>query len=439
MVDTNPKVTIYNGGFGVVRLVKEIDCPNKGVNAPRIEDIASQIDTTSVRIKGIDSDIAVLEQNYKYDLVNLEKLMQRCVGEEIKANYTVGSEDKLIEGKLLSYFGNQVLIETGNEGEKEIEVFQASKLNLRGIVGKDLVLKPTLEWLIATDKPGKQNVELSYITNGMKWEADYVAVLAADSDDKMDLQGWVDIVNNSGQKFEDANLKLIAGDVRRETNQYAGRGRQMKAMAMSLDAEAAGFEEEQLFDYHMYELQRPATIADKEQKQIGLMKAEDIDADKRYVFNGNKVGIYMGFRNSKENNLGDPLPAGRIRFFKPDSSGTLQYIGESRIDHTTKNEDVKDLYLGNAFDIAVDTRITHQNRMANVHDSEVEYKVKNRKDEDITLEIPVHMGANRTMELRGDVSDVNVVEDSALMYTVHATVKPDAEKIVRVYTRHVQR
>jgi hypothetical protein len=236
----------------------------------------------------------------------------------------------------------------------------------------------------------------------MNWRADYVLLINAD-DTKGDLQGWVTLTNASGSSFDDAHLQLVAGDVNRVTDQ---RNYQLAgAMAKRAVADESQFQEQGFFEYHLYTLQRPATIRDNETKQVSLLEAAGFSVNKEFVLNGQhyyyagynspgqaikeKVGVYMQFRNSQQNKLGMALPAGTIRLYKKDDKGNQQFIGEDKIDHTPKDEDVR-VKVGDAFDIVAERKQTDFKVLASGHVYEYAYEIKIRNHKDG----PVHVIVN---------------------------------------------
>src|SRR3954471_6231887 len=245
----------------------------------------------------------------------------------------------------------------------------------------------------------------------MNWRADYVLVVNAD-DTKGDLQGWVTLTNNSGTTFEDARLQLVAGDVNRvsQDRDYAVAG----AMRAKTAEEESQFQEQGFFEYHLYTLQRPATIRDNETKQVSLLEAAGFDVQKEFVLNGQryyytgynnpgqpikeKVGVYMQFRNSQTNKLGMALPAGTIRLYKKDDKGNQQFIGEDKIDHTPKDEDVR-VKVGDAFDIVAERKQTDFKVLASGHLYEYAYeiKIRNHKDSPVTVVVNEPIGGDREM------------------------------------------
>src|SRR6185436_6787056 len=265
-------------------------------------------------------------------------------------------------------------------------------------VPKNLVATPTLVWDIESREAGAQTLEASYLTTGMNWKADYVLVVNAE-DTKGDLQGWVTLMNSSGGTFENARLQLVAGDVNRvsdeRTYQLAG------AMAKRDAVSESEFKEQGFFEYHLYTLQRPTSVRDNETKQVSLLEAAGFDVKKEFVVNGQhyeyrnynnpgqpikeKVGVYVQFRNAQQNKLRMPLPAGTIRLYKKDTSGNQQFIGEDKIDHTPKDEDVR-VKVGDAFDIVAERKQTDYKVIArNVYEYAYEIKIRNHKDTAVNI------------------------------------------------------
>jgi len=269
-----------------------------------------------------------------------------------------------------------------------------------------------LVWDVENTSTATQTIEASYLTNGLNWRSDYVLLINAD-DTKGDLQGWVTLTNASGATFENARLQLVAGDVNRVTDQernFAVAG----AMARKASMDEAQFQEQGFFEYHLYTLQRPATIRDNETKQVSLLEAAGFDVKKEFVLNGQryyytgynnpgqaikeKVGVYMQFRNSQTNKLGMPLPAGTIRLYKKDDKGNQQFIGEDKIDHTPKDEDVR-VKVGDAFDIVAERKQTDFKVLASGHLYEYAYeiKIRNHKDGPVTVVVNEPIGGDWEM------------------------------------------
>ena len=396
VIDTeaeNLEVTIYNVDLGVVKEYRAKYIP-AGVNNVLYEGVASRIDPTSVRLKAVDSVIEVVEQNYQYDLVNRNKILKKYIDEDIVAYLTYGDKKEMIEGTLLSYSGDQLIM---RDKEGMIQILDSNNLVLPELP-EGLITKPTLVWILNVTESRNHTLELSYMTSGMTWNADYV-VVTSKNDSKLDLNGWVTVTNNAGTTFKNTSLKLVAGDVHRVRDEilYA------TPYYMATPTPRAGqFEEEALFEYHMYDLQRRTTLKNNEQKQISLLEVTGVDVEKEYVYDDirnwwwygddwsdtgeKKVDVMLNFNNSAKNNLGIPLPKGTVRVFTNDKEGKLQFIGEDSIDHTPKDETIS-LFIGHAFDIVGERTQMDFNELANWYEYVWAVNLRNHKDEDIVVTV----------------------------------------------------
>lgn len=384
-------LTVYNNDLGVVR--EKLSLPSQsGIFEIKLTDVPERIDPTSVKL---NLDGEVLEQNFRYDLVDVYRILQKYVDKEITL---VGPTT--IRGALLSAVptggetdGGQIVIRNSDGGLTmltKIDGYQISAPSLPS----GLVTKPTLQWQIRGTRSGNQDAELSYMTGGMGWHAEYVATLD-EAEKTMSFLSWVSIENESGANYENAELRLIGGDVHR-----AIRPQAVYRADMAYEEAAQGkrfapqFQEEQFFEYHEYTLQRPATILNRETKQISLFEAEKVPVTKKYVYtSGQNVDVAIKFANKKDNNLGMPLPAGTVRIFKTKGSSN-QFVGEDLIKHTPKDEEIT-LKVGKVFDIIAEERQTSQERI-DEHTGEIGYEIvfRNRKDEDVTIEVERNIGFN---------------------------------------------
>ncbi len=394
---TGMAVTIYNVNLGLVKDRRTISLL-KGTGNLRFMDVAAQIIPASVHITPLhdSGSLQVLEQNYEYDLLNPQKLLDKYVGREVKlfSKNPYSEREEIVSATLLSNNGGPIF-RVNNEitfGHPGRVIFPE--------VPENLISKPTLVWLISSSVAGPQPLEVSYLTNGITWRADYVVTLNA-GDNLADLSGWVTIDNKSGATYTDAKLKLVAGDVNRVREERPVRA---KAAAFKAEAVPAApqFREEEFFEYHIYTLQRPSTIKENQTKQISLVTAERIPVIKELLCRGQnyyyysrysdaipsqKVGVYIEILNRKENNLGIPLPKGTVRVYKHDSEGSLQFVGEDLIDHTAKDEKVR-VKLGNAFDVAAATRQTDWKKLASdTYEAAFEISLRNHKKEDIVVKV----------------------------------------------------
>jgi hypothetical protein len=381
------EITVYNQNFGVVKEVRTIDL-QEGLNTVMIQDVAKLIDPTSVSIKDLTGISYVLEQNYLYDLVNKGKIYEKYLGKNITV---IDKEGNTLKGALLSYSGDELII----QNDTGVHIVKAEQVSLPELP-EGLITKPTLKWLLDAEKAGNHDMQLSYMTSGLNWEAYYVAVVNTD-DTNLDLMSWVTLTNNSGASYKNARLKLIAGEVHRVQPQpvptYAEEER---GAAKAPDQ----FQEEPFFEYHMYTLDRKTDVLDNQQKQVTLFEAQNIAVKKEYVFdpgysygyqqNTGTVKVMLVFENTEENNMGMPLPAGTIRVYKKDSEGQLQFIGEDSIDHTPKDEKVR-IYVGDAFDVVAEKKQTKYNQLG-TRGAEISYEVslRNHKAEDITVAVLDH-------------------------------------------------
>lgn len=398
----NLEVTVYNNNLGVVKEYRS-KFLSAGDSQILYEGVASLIDPTSVKLRSVNGVIEVLEQNFRYDLVSKSKILEKYIDKEITAYQVVGDKKELVSGTLLSYSGDQIIL---RDGDGRILILSVNDLVLPELP-EGLITKPTLEWLIKTAQPMNHTLELSYMTAGMSWNADYVAVI--DSEDrKMDLSGWVTIKNNAGTTFNNAKLKLIAGDVNRlQRNIYYTKEVMMDSV--SGYAPRAQFTEQPFFEYHSYDLDRKTTLRNNEEKQISLLTAGNVNVVKEYVYDdiqnfwwyGNtysstgekKLDVMLNFNNTKDNNLGMPLPRGAVKVFKKDAQGSLQFIGEDLIDHTPKDEDIR-LKMGQAFDIVGERKQIGFRMLSSAYEYEWEVSIRNHKDEDIVATVIENTGGD---------------------------------------------
>jgi hypothetical protein len=391
-------LTIYNTNLGLVKDQRQLKLP-KGVNELRFMGVASQIIPTSVHIKSLVSSdsLLVLEQNYEYDLLNPQKLLDKYVGKEVKLfmknPYT--EREEIVTATLLSNNGGPIF-KIGDE----ITYGHPGRIIFPG-VPEDLMAKPTLVWLAENSLLNGQKIEASYLTNGINWQSDYVMTLN-DKDDKADLSGWVTIDNKSGTTYRNAKLKLVAGNVNRVKDEVEYKRGMLQVAEMAAKAAAPQFKEDSFFEYHIYTLQRPATVKDNQTKQVSLVQADTITVKKELIYRGatyyyhsryseamsnQKVGVFVEIENREKNHLGIPLPKGTVRVYKHDSSGSLQFVGEDSIDHTPKDEKVR-VKLGDAFDVVGTRKQTDWKKIAyDTYEAAFEISLRNHKKEDVVVKV----------------------------------------------------
>ncbi|MBZ0142937.1 MAG: DUF4139 domain-containing protein [Rhodocyclaceae bacterium] len=386
-------VTIYNDSLALVKEVRGIAF-QRGANSIALRDVSAKMrpETASLRALG-GGGLRLVEQNFDFDLLTPQKLLEKYVGRSvtvIKTNPATGAETRE-PAEVLATNGGVVLkyadrIESGVPGRIAY-----------GSIPPNLRERPTLVVQLESAAAGRQNAELSYLTGGLSWRADYVAELAGD-ESKLDLAGWVTLTNQSGASYENARLQLVAGDVNRVRDELRTQQFAAKAMAAPPAAEMA---REQLFEYHLYSLARPTTILDNQTKQVALLSAAAVPVRKEYRLAGqdwyyrgaqsdlgrqHKVAVFVEFDN-KGGELGMPLPKGIVRVYKKDSRGNALFIGEDRIDHTAKNETVR-LKLGDAFDVKASRKQTGFRKIADrVYESAFSIELSNAKDSAVTVKV----------------------------------------------------
>jgi hypothetical protein len=443
-------LTIYNQGTGLVQ-DRRLFTFAPGLNQLNFTDVAAQIDPTSVQFRSITDPqgTTVLEQNYAYDLVNSMALLGRYIDERIEVRANSGT---LYAGILLSGQGGDIILRADDGQIVVLPVSTIEDMRFPDLPG-GLITRPTLRWLLESAAGGAQQVELTYLTGGLTWTADYTVLLAADNSN-LNLNGWVTLNNTSGATFTDALVKLIAGDVNRLPEP------QMRAEAMMFDsvgmAAAPPVEERNFSEYHLYEIQRPVTVADNETKQVEFVTAAGVPARTFYVYNGSgpfygyggpisdqyygqsgitNVQNYLEFSTAEENGVGAALPAGRVRVYQEDIDGAALLIGENQIDHTAKGEDIQ-LFLGNAFDLVGERTQTNFDAIGrNVVEETYEIRLRNRKD-DATVEIRVPEPLFRwsDWEILNASDPYEKINSNSIEFRV--SVEPGQERVITYTVRY---
>jgi hypothetical protein len=394
-------LTVYNGNFAVVREERRIPL-RSGRNLVRYEGVAQQIDPTSVSIRSLTAPgaVGVREQNYQFDLVSPAALLERSVGKTVRYTSTGpdGVRRVLVEGTLLSPPSSGGAVVRTADGR--IVLNPEGTVEVADLTG-GLVSRPSLLWTLDVTQAGEHDAQVSYITGGINWKADYVAVVRED-ETRVDLTGWVTLDNRSGATYRDARLQLMAGDVRRVqevsvADRLQGR---IYGAEVSPPPPAPAFAQEAFFEYHLYTLDGTTTVANNETKQMSLLSAADVGVTRRLVFDvaapwwsqrarmpgagtsttGDKLGIVLEVRNSRENRMGMPLPRGKVRVYKGDRTGNLQFIGEDLVDHTPRDETVR-LYIGDAFDVVGERKVMDTRQLSErVQEQTVQVAIRNHKD-----------------------------------------------------------
>ena len=435
-------LTVYNQNFAVVKDVRRLDIP-KATSEIRFRDVAKQIDPTSVHFKSLTDPqgTTVLEQNYEFDLVSADKVLDKYIDKPLAV---LTKDGKRFEGTLLSFDKAQLIL----QGAANLFMVQRpdNVQNIEfGALPEGLLTRPTLVWLVGTGKPGAHLAEVTYQTSGMTWRADYSVIVNGD-DTAMDLSGWVTVTNQCGAKFADARLKLLAGDVRRVQPPAPMMDAMTLGAPQAARAANKGFEEKAFFEYHLYTLDRPTTLNENQIKQVELLTAGDVPVTKRYVFepmgryghrrygdpNTYKVNVYIEFKNDKASKLGMPLPKGKVRTYKRDpDSGDVEFIGEDQIDHTPKDEELK-LYVGDAFDLVGTRTVTDRTQGQRWQKETIKIQLRNHKDEDATILVREHL--NRTgWTIEAKSQDYKKIDATTIEFTVPVQANGKADV---TYTVH---
>jgi len=435
-------LTVYNQNFAVVKEVRTLKVPEK-VSDIRFRDVAKKIDPTSVHFRSLtDPDgTTVLEQNYEFDLVSADKLLDKYIDKPL----AVATQDgKRYEGTLLSFDAGQLIL----RGPRSLYMVQRpdNVQNIEfGTLPEGLLTRPTLVWKVATAKPGDHLAQVTYQTEGMTWRADYSAIVAA-GEKTMDLAGWVTVTNQCGARFQDARLKLMAGDVRRIQQVQVPRPAMLADRARKAGA-GAGFEEKAFFEYHLYTLARPTTLNENQVKQVELLTAGAVPVTKRYVFepmgryghrrygkpNIYKVNVFVEFTNDKASKLGMPLPKGKVRVYKRDAdTGDVEFIGEDQVDHTPRDEELR-LYVGDAFDLVGERTLVDQKQDKRWREQSYRIELRNHKDEDATILCREHLTYHGTWEIKAKSRDFKKADAHTIEFEVPVKANGRAEV---TYTVH---
>jgi hypothetical protein len=456
-----PALTIYNQNFAVVRDSVPLDLKS-GVNTVRYADATAQVEPDSVILRDPagQHSLQILEQNYRNDPVSQELLLSLFEGKTIDfQNIWTRNNETLrenVSGKII----RSGYVPGGEAQQPVIEVGGKLQFSLPGQplfpdLGDDTVLKPAFNWLLQSDKPGAFKAEVGYVTGGFDWSASYNLV-SPEKGDFVDIVGWITMNNNSGKTFENAKIKLMAGDVNKIQPVNRAMYAVEKQMVMTMSAPEAPAVSEKAFDeFHLYSIARPTTLHDRETKQVEFVHAEKIYAPTIYVYDGatgyqfyglnydqnygqtdnKKIIVQREFVNAETNQLGIALPAGKLRFYRRDDDSQLQFVGENTIDHTPRNETIR-VTTGNSFDLVGERKQTDFKVDVNNHriDESFEIKLRNRKkDQPVEIRVVEHLYRWSNWEITAKSDDF--VKKDAQTIEFRVPVKPDQEKTV-TYTVH---
>jgi hypothetical protein len=478
LVARDPAVTIYNQQFAVIREILPLDL-HAGDNNVHFAGVTAHVEPESVIIRDPAGrrPLVVLEQNYRSDTLSQGLLLALNEGNTIAFR----NGQQIIPGKIIrsgyvihygayrrygsQYAAVQQAYVTEGSGQPIIEVDGQLRFSLPGepifpSLGENTILQPTLDWLIRSPESAAFDAELSYVSGGMSWSADY-NVIAPETGDLLDLVGWVTLDNQTGRAFENARIKLVAGDVSKLRADSGDARARADALSMNAAGQSAQVTERPFDEYHLYTLPRATTLRDRETKQVEFLRAAAIQSRQLYIYDGSqidparwgytrledirnnpaygaesnpKVWVMREFQNSEANHLGLALPKGRVRFYRRDRDGQMEFTGENLIDHTSRDERVR-LYTGNAFDLTGERRqtnytIDHNRRTL---DETIEVRLRNHKKEAARIRVVEHLyrGYNWTIPQESDTH--RKLDSRTMEYEV--SLPPDQEKVV-TYTVH---
>ena len=460
-VVAQPALTIYNQDFAVVRDTVPLDLKS-GVNNVRYADATARVEPDSVILRDPSGkrSLQIWEQNYRNDPVTQELLLSLFEGKTLDFE-TLRLKDntqarELISGKVI----RSGYVPGGGAEQPIIEVNGKLQFALPGTplfpdLGDDTVLKPTLNWLLQSDQPGLFDAEVSYITGGFTWEADYNLV-SPEKGDTVDLIGWVTMNNQSGKTFRDAKIKLMAGDVNKIQPGAMPMGGMIRTKAMNMAlADEVAVTEKAFDEFHLYSLARPTTLLDRETKQVEFVRATDVKAPVIYVYDGasdyrfygglndnqdfgregnKKIQVVREFVNAETNHLGIALPKGKLRFYRRDADGQMEFVGEDMIDHTPRNETIR-VTTGNAFDLVGERKQTnfHVDTADKWLDETIEIKLRNRKQEPVEIRVVENLYRWNNWAITQKSDDFKKTDAQTIEFRV--PVKPDEERTV-TYTVH---
>ena len=445
-------VTIYNQGTGLVQ-DRRLYTFAPGLNQLNFTDVAALIDPTSVQFRSVTDPVGtrVLEQNYAYDLVDSFALLNRYIDQRIEVRANDGTA---YAGILLSSSGGDIILREENGQIVVLPYSAIEDIRFPELPG-GLLTRPTLRWLLESAAGGEQQVELTYLTGGLNWAADYTILLATDNS-QLDLNGWVTLNNTSGTAYDNALVKLIAGDVNRLPETMARNEEMMMYDAVAAAAPAPGVQERNFSEYHLYEIARPVTVANNETKQVEFVTAAGVPANTFYVYNGSgpfygyggpiydqgygqygitDVQTYLEFSTAEDGGVGAALPAGRIRVYQEDVDGAALLIGENSIDHTPKGEEVE-ILLGNAFDLVGERTQTNFNIIAsNVIEETFEIRLRNRKeDQTVEIRVPETLYRWSDWEIVSSNEPYEKVDSNSIEFRV--PVAPGEERVITYTVRY---
>ena len=479
-----PSLTIYNQNFAVVRQELPLDLKS-GVNSIRVTDITMHLEPDSVilRDQAGKQPVQVLEQNYRADPISEQLLLSLFEGKTVDFLVQRENKQEIVPGKIIrsgyvphnpmamsqygqQYYQTQMAYAQSGSEQPIVEIEGKVRFGLPGTplfpaLGDDTVLKPTLQWLVSTDKPGPLQADFSYVTGGLTWEADY-NIVAPEKGNAVDIVGWVTMDNQSGKSFQNARIKLMAGDVNKiQPGQGGGTAGAFVFRAVSNSEMIPPVTERTFDEYHLYTLARPTTLEDRETKQVEFIRTANVSTTQVYVYDGlkldanryngwnwenirndfsygtesnPKIWVMREFNNSEANHLGMPLPKGRVRFYRRNNDGQIEFTGENVIDHTPRDEKVR-VYTGNAFDLTGERRRTDYRLDTNRQrlDESFEIKVRNHKKEPVDVRVVEHLYRWVTWDIMEKSDPYHKTDSKTVEFPI--TIAAGGEKTI-TYTAH---
>jgi len=441
---TDLAITVYNSNIALIRDVRQLQLPT-GTFRLKFMDIAATVNPATVHFRSVNEPdkVGVIEQNYEYDLLEPNKLLNKYVGKEVTIVRT------FLENNTTKYEEIKATLLANNNGP----VWKIGNDIVTGSLGEtyrfpevpgNLYDRPTLLMSLENSGSRKQTIEASYLANNLSWNADYVLTVARD-DKAGDLDGWVTLTNNSGAAFHNAKLQLVAGDLNRLPQGGAVNG--LVAREMSMVKAAPQMQQESFSEYHLYSLGRRTSVEDKETKQISMLEGSGVPVEKMYVVNGQNfyyhnaqtpgspmkdpVQVLYKFKNEEKGGLGIPLPAGSVRVYQKDSKGGLLFIGEDHIGHTPKDEFVT-VKIGNAFDVVSERKQTDYKKIADrVFEMEYSISLRNHKDTPVTVQVNEPIGGDWEMLS----SSYPATKTAAFAAQFNVPVKPNSESVLTYRVR----
>ena len=474
-----PQLTIYNQAFALVKETRSLSL-RRGVNEARVSDVTALLEADSVILRDPSrpDGLRVLEQNYEGDPLSQGYLLRQYEGRSLqfrRVNPATG-QSEIVAGKVIrsgytpvgggwrTPGGRGAIPSLRHPGVPSpiVEVEGKIQFTLPGqplfdALAGDAILRPTLLWTLWTDRSGSRDVELSYLTGGMRWEATY-NLIAPEQGDRFDLTGWVTLENASGAEFKDARVKLMAGDVSKIQPGLV-RGMGLVSLDRMEAAPAPSVTEKPFDEYHLYTLERPTTLRDREIKQVEFCRGTDVPGLRFYVYDGarlqgygrrdvdvmrtnpsygtqgnTRVSSMLEFQNTSDAGLGIPLPRGTMKIYRSDADGGREFIGEDVVDHTPADETVR-LFLGHAFDLVGERRQTNfrVDRSRETADESFEIRLRNHKNEEVEIRVVEHLYRWVNWRIRQSSDPYIAVDARTVEFRV--SVPPGGERVV-TYSAH---